>query len=116
MASVLGFVLRSKNRHKTARFYEVLGLHAHEHSHDGPVHYGISPTSKEFIVEIYAQSANFDHDTVMVIVDSVEQSLIAVAALEILPRTKLMQTDTLRYIYVTDPDGRDVMIVEEKSK
>jgi hypothetical protein len=109
---IAGIVLRADDRHATANFYARLGLTAREHEHGGPKHYEIGPTSEGFVVEAYLRSAAFTRDAVMVEVDSIDAALAALAALGTRARTEPKTTGDLRFVYVSDPDGRDVMLME----
>jgi|AntRauTorckE6833_2_1112554.scaffolds.fasta_scaffold06782_6 hypothetical protein len=112
-SKIIGTVFRSQDKHKTAAFYEVLGLFLNEHQHGGPLHYEASPLAEDFVCEIYQASEKFSADAVMVEVSSVEESIEAVAALGVEPKTQLKQAGDTKFIYVTDPDGRDVMLLQK---
>lgn len=112
MATIVGFVLRSSNKERTAYFYEVLGLKTEHHQHGGPMHYEVSQISPDFVLEIYKRSDEYLRDAIMVQVESIELALEAVAKFGIFPNTNIIQAQDIRFIYVSDPDGRDVMLVE----
>jgi hypothetical protein len=107
-----GTVLRAADKHATARFYERLGLVTHEHEHDGPRHYEIGPVALDAVVEVYARSAAFTGDAIMVEVDSLDAALTAVLDSGAAPKVGPKDAGAFRFAYVTDPDGRDVMLIE----
>jgi predicted lactoylglutathione lyase len=111
---IAGIVLRASNRHITAEFYKKLGLNTNEHEHGGPKHYEIGPLSKENVVEIYQQSTTFTRDAIMLEVDSIDSAITAVSDLGIKPKGEVKDSVSMRFVYITDPDGRDVMLIENK--
>jgi hypothetical protein len=110
---IAGVVLRASDRHATASFYARLGLTTREHEHGGPKHYEIGPSSEGFVVEAYAKSAAFPRDAVMVEVDSIEAALEALVEFGTRTRTALKVAGDMKFVYVSDPDGRDVMLIEQ---
>jgi hypothetical protein len=114
-ARIAGVVFRAADRHVTARFYARLGLAAREHEHGGPKHYEIGPPSEGFVVEAYLKSSAFPVDPVMVEVESIDAALAAVSALGARPRTAVKTAGDMKFVYVSDPDGRDVMLIEKIS-
>jgi hypothetical protein len=110
---IAGVVLRAADRHVTARFYAQLGLAAREHEHGGPKHYEIGPPSETFVVEAYSKSSAFPSDAVMVEVDSIDAALRAVEQFEIRPMAAAKNAGEFRFVYVADPDGRPVMLIEK---
>lgn len=114
IAHIAGFVLRSKDRHLTARFYAELGLSTHDHEHGGPRHYETGPLSEDFVVEVYQASEHFPGDALMLEVSSIEHSLEVSARFGVQIRTSLRDLGEVKIIYITDPDGRDVMLIEKK--
>jgi predicted enzyme related to lactoylglutathione lyase len=111
---IAGFVFRSSDRHATAKFYEALGLNTDEHSHGGPMHYGILSFSLESILEVYQSSRDFFKDSIMIYVDSIESALSKVGQFESELIGKIKDTDNMRFVYTTDPDNRSVMLIERK--
>ena len=109
---IAGVVFRSADRHATARFYARLGLGTREHEHGGPKHYEIGPASEAFVVEAYLKSAAFARDAIMVEVDSIAAALAAVSEFGTRPRTEPKVAGDMKFLYVSDPDGRDVMLIE----
>ena len=111
-ARIAGVVLRASDRQATARFYARLGLATREHEHGGPKHHEIGPSSEGFVVEAYARSAAFPRDAIMVEVDSIDAALEALVEFGTRPRIPLKMTGDMKFVYVSDPDGRDVMLIE----
>ena len=110
-----GTILRAADKHATARFYERLGLLAHEHEHGGPRHYEIGPVAPSAVVEVYARSAAFTGDAIMIEVDSLDAVLAAVLEPGAAPKVGPKDAGAFRFAYVTDPDGRDVMLIENSA-
>ena len=110
---IAGIVLRAADRHATARFYAALGLATREHEHGGPKHYEVGPQSAEAVVEVYQRSAAFTTDAIMVEVASIDAALQAVLEVGARPRSAPKDAGEFRFVYVTDPDGRDVMLIEK---
>jgi 4a-hydroxytetrahydrobiopterin dehydratase len=107
-AHIAGFVLRAQNREETAAFYRKLGLSADEHAHGGPIHFELGPTSPSCVAEIYKSTPNFPKDALMVQVPSIEATLTHIG----MP-VEIRDVSDMRLAYVTDPDGRAVMVYEE---
>lgn len=110
--NIAGIVLRSADRHATARFYARLGLTVREHEHGGPKHYEIGPPSEGIVVEAYLKTPAFARDALMVEVEAIDAALAALADLGTVPRTEPKVAGDMRFVYVADPDGRDVMLIE----
>lgn len=105
-AQFLGVVLRSTNYAQTAEFYEKLGLKFEEHQHGGPLHFRSEDIDPTFVVEIYRQSTKYQNHTIMIAVPCLETAMDAIGCFpEILG-------DEMRFVYVNDPDGTPVMLVE----
>lgn len=115
-ASIAGFVLRAGDRHETSRFYEELGLRGNEHQHGGPVHYAMGPMSDECVMEVYSRSPAFSQDALMLNVDSIVASLQVAATFGIQAKMNVREMQDALFIYITDPDGRPVMLIEKKQK
>jgi catechol 2,3-dioxygenase-like lactoylglutathione lyase family enzyme len=113
-ARFAGLVLRATDKHASARFYECLGLVAREHEHGGPRHYEVGPPARDSVLEVYAKSAAFGGDAVMVDVDSLDAALAAVLAPGEAPKAGPKDAGSFRFAYVTDPDGRSVMPIETR--
>ena len=111
---IVGFVQRAHDKHETALFYEALGLTTWHHGHGGPQHYQVSPMFGDAVLEIYQATQTFGKDAVMLEVSSISNALHAVETFGILPRTDLKETSEMKFIYIIDPDGRDVMLIEKK--
>ncbi len=117
---IAGFVLRCKDRKKTARFYAKLGLTTNEHQHGGPLHFEIGPVRKqlvlefeEFVMEIYDASDKRPRDAPMLMVDSLKKTLKRIKKLDLEPKKSALGNGRFIYLYITDPDDRDVMLVED---
>ncbi|MEY2665804.1 MAG: hypothetical protein RLZZ480_909 [Candidatus Parcubacteria bacterium] len=106
-AQVAGFILRALDRERTALFYQALGLHAHEHEHEGPLHFELGPTDPACVAEVYRRSDNFPTDALMVKVLSLDTALSNIHA-----TPNIREVGDMRLAYVTDPDGRSVMVYE----
>lgn len=100
-------MLRAVDRENTADFYRVLGLNAHEHSHEGPLHFELGPTDPQCVAEIYKRSEKFPKDALMVKVPSLQEVLYR---LGLSPEIKNVGDMSLAYI--SDPDDRTVMLYE----
>ena len=111
---IVGFVQRAHDKHETARFYKALGLTTWHHQHGGPQHYEVSPVFGDVVLEIYQATPTFAKDAVMLEVPSISNALQIVETFGIFPRTDLKETTEMKFIYITDPDGRDVMLIEKK--
>lgn len=113
--SFAGIILRAKDRHRTARYYEKLGLETHEHEHGGPRHYGVTPLDDGFVVEIYSASSTFPNDALMLIVPSIAEASVTSEANGGTPVKEVKSTPSFKFAYVTDPDNRNVMLIEKSS-
>ncbi len=113
-AKIAGFILRSHNRRETAEFYTALGLTSNEHSHGGPVHAEVGPNSPTIVLEVYSRSEAYHADAVMIEVDSIENSIRAVARFDPDPVYPIRGDSGFRFIYISDPDERPVMLIEKK--
>lgn len=111
---ISGIVLRSKDKIKTAEFYSRLGLVAHDHQHGGPMHYEVKDISKDFFVEIYQNSEKFCRDALMIEVEDMQDTLDVLKEFYVNEISELRETATMKFIYIKDPDGRDVMLIEQK--
>lgn len=65
-------------------------------------------------MEVYARSSAFPRDAIMLNVDSIEAALTVAAEFGIQATTDLKDAGDTRFLYITDPDGRPVMLVEKK--
>lgn len=110
-ARFAGLILRSGTYHDVAEFYRSLGLEMEEHQHGGPKHYGSGQVADAFVVEVYRRSENFPADAVMVAVDSLEAALEAVG---FSGRAEIRSGGEMRFAYVHDPDGRPVMLMQDR--
>mgnify|MGYP001602530872 CR=1 FL=1 len=109
---VAGYILRAKDRHTTARFYQELGLNTKEHRHGGPKHYEMGTLTDACVMEVYQWSELFPHDALMLSVDSISNALGIAATYGIQPRTELREMPEMKFIYINDPDGRAIMLIE----
>lgn len=107
-AQVAGFILRAQSREETSAFYRALGLQAHEHVHGGPIHFELGPTDPGCVAEIYKWSPNFPSDALMVKVSSIDEALARIGV-----SVEVRDVNDMRLAYVTDPDGRAVMVFEQ---
>lgn len=105
--------MRATSHSRTARFYNELGLEAKEHTDHGPTHFELLPLSESMVVEIYQASANFPGDAVMIEVESLEDALEVARRSEISPRSEIKELKDSRFVYIKDPDGRDVMLIQK---
>ena len=114
-----GFVLRCADKKITADFYAALGLTTTEHQHAGPSHFGVEPLADkktEFIVEIYDASARYAKDAIIVWVDSIARALAIAKDFSIEPKAEIKVVNNFLRVYITDPDGRDVMLIQEQNQ
>ncbi len=107
-AQMAGFMLRAQSREETAAFYQALGLQAHEHKHGGPIHFELGPTDPGCVAEIYKRTSNYPKDALMVKVSSIDETLARIGA-----TVEVKDVGDMRLTYLTDPDGRAVMLYEE---
>jgi catechol 2,3-dioxygenase-like lactoylglutathione lyase family enzyme len=116
MIAIGGVILRCKDRARTAAFYSRLGLRAEGRQRGGSIHYEVLPISESFVVELHLASASFDKDAIMIEVQSLADVLkILEEECAVLPRSVSTSSTGTSLAYVSDPDGRDVMLYE-KSK
>ena len=108
-----GIVLRASSRQDTATFYEALGLTLTEHQHGGPYHFEVSPVSPDIVVEIYTASPTFRRDALIVEVSSIEETLRNIESYGDW-HGDVVHRGELTFVYVTDPDGRPLMLLEKK--
>lgn len=111
--TVAGFILRTGNRVETSKFYAELGLNIKEHRHGGPIHNEVGPMSQECTLEIYLRSQTFTEDVLMLNVNSIDEALCTASKFNIQPQTALLKMQDSNYIYITDPDGRSLMLIEK---
>ena len=112
--TIAGFILRAANRQETARFYAELGLRVNEHQHGGPIHHEVGPMSDGCVMEVYTRSPAFSQDALMLNVDSIDVSLQVAAKFGIQAKTDARDMGDARFIYIADPDGRPLMLIEKK--
>ncbi len=111
---IAGYILRAEDKKITADFYSRLGLGVREHEHGGPLHFEITESSPDSVVEIYQRTNAVSVDALMIEVDSINDALKIVKEFGILPKTALKETIDMQFIYINDPDGRGVMLLEKK--
>ncbi len=111
---IAGFILRAMDKVVTADFYSKLGLSLREHEHGGPLHFEILDASQNFVTEIYQKTEKFAMDAVMIEVGSINDALKIVKEFGIIPKTELKEMVDIKFMYITDPDGRDVMLIEKR--
>jgi hypothetical protein len=114
MAHIAGFVLRSKSREETARFYQVLGLATNEHAHGGPRHTELVPMDRVVTCEIYASSPKYSRDALMVYVQSVEETIKKLERASFPQRTDIVKQESSCFAYVYDPDERPVLLMQKR--
>ncbi|HMO78026.1 MAG TPA: VOC family protein [Candidatus Paceibacterota bacterium] len=111
MSTLLGLVRRVSNRDKTVSFYKLLGLDLFRHQHGvGPLHFGVGPVHPDFVIEIYQESHRYPRDALMVRVNDLAATIL------LLKRQGINVHITVRegyMVYVKDPDGMDVMLVQK---
>ena len=114
-SQILGVVLRSKDPAVTVKFYEALKLRSNYHEHGGPMHYELGPNSQGIVIEVYRQSDNFKRDAIMIEVPSIEEALKAIDEFLLTDFIYVVKDSVdMRFVYVCDPDGRHVMIIQKK--
>ena len=113
-ASIAGFILRAADKAVTADFYSQLGLGVREHEHGGPLHFEVTGVSPDFVVEMYKKTDRFNVDALMVEVGSIDTALDVAKKFGIFGKTEMKEAADMKFIYITDPDGRDVMLIEKK--
>src|SRR3989344_6431209 len=115
---IVGFVLRCTNKEKTTEFYKALGLTATPHQHpSGPIHFGLEPLADkntEFVVELYDIRAPRIMDAIMLEVDSIERTLAIAKEFGTEAKTRPKISNGRMYVYITGPDNRDIMLIEQK--
>lgn len=112
---IAGIVFRSKDKTFLSRFYSDIGLSTNEHQHGGPRHFEVTPLSNDGVLEIYSLSELFPHDALMLYVDSISETLSVVAkGYNIYPEHPIKETVTSFFLYIKDPDGRLVMLIQKK--
>ncbi len=111
-----GILFRCLDKKKTAKFYAKLGLTIVEHEHGGPLHFEIGPAASTMVVELYNASDYYPRDAIMIMVDSLKKSLGKIKKLGIVPKTSIIENRGFVLIYITDPDGRDVMLFQREKR
>lgn len=108
MSIILGLVRRVKNRTEMANFYRLLGLSLVEHQHGGPVHVEVGPVDPSFVLEVYERSERYPTDALMIGVEDLK------AVLQLLQQSgfEAPSVNEKNFVYVKDPDGVDVMLVQ----
>lgn len=117
MTKIAGFVLRCADKKITADFYSKLGLTTTEHQHGGPPHFQLEPLADkntEMVVELYSLSKQYAKDAIMLYVDSIPKALAIAKDFGIEPKTEIKEIKNFLHVYITDPDGRDVMLIQEQ--
>lgn len=115
MTKIAGMVFRCKDERVTTDFYNKLGLGMKESQHgSSPLHFEVTTAAEKVLFEFYDSSTRRPKDTIMLVVDSVEDALNVAKDFGIEPKTPLVTAKGYRYIYITDPDDRDVMLIQEE--
>ena len=104
------FILRADKKNDTAQFYRKLGLVLTSHHHDGPTHFLMAPVSRDIVFEIYQTSKKHNRDAIMLNVDNLEKVLELLG----LVQSEIHESNSIRFTYVSDPDGRDVILIQKK--
>lgn len=112
-AHIAGYVMRAPDKDATKKFYEALGLQFHEHQHGGPMHFEIGPNSPDIVFELYRASLEYPLDAIMLEVDSINDAIAVCKTLDI-PGYEMHMHMAGTLVFVTDPDGRNVMLFEMK--
>lgn len=104
-AKITALVMRG-GREELRAFYKMLGVEFQEERHGkGPVH-DTSPVDAEAVLELYPESAGRG-DTLVLEVESLDN------ARRHLLRHGQEVEDRGRVLFLKDPEGRDVMIMQE---
>ncbi len=114
-ARIVGLVLRAQDKSVCANFYDRLGLELHEHQHGGPMHFEMRPHAPEVVFELYQASSRYQQDALIIEVDSLADALRVCAEFGIMPASALKESPDAAFVYIADPDGRCVMLVEQKT-
>lgn len=112
-ARIAGLVLRAEYKEATAAFYRELGLNLFEHAHGGPEHFEMKPLSFDIVFELYQASQKFNQDALMLEVDSLTHTLRVCANNGIFPAAAMKVVPGMQFVYVTDMDGRLLMLMEK---
>lgn len=115
MAKIAGFIFRVKQTDTAATFYKALGLSINEHAHGGPLHIEVGPTSPSFVLELYKKSAKFNQDALMIEVDSLDAALLSVREFLGAAPAQVQEHPTMKLVYISDPEGRMIMLYETLS-
>lgn len=114
MSKILGVVLRTGHYEKQKDLYGFLGINVDEHQHGGPLHLGIGPLSKDFVMEVYKSSVKFSVPALMV---DLESDLLGVLGglketFNIVPEDEMKEFDSDRkFVYIKGFDGQLIMLV-----
>lgn len=111
-ARIAGLVLRAQDKSVSANFYHRLGLDLREHEHGGPLHFEMGPHAPGVVFELYKASLKYPEDALMIEVDSLADALLVCAEFGIAPGEPMRPG--AEFVYIVDPDGRSVMLVETK--
>jgi hypothetical protein len=109
-----GIILRSENRARLEEFYTGLGLTFQVHQHGGPVHAECQDIDNAFVLEIYAASRAYPRDALIIRVDSLLASIAIAESSGGALLVAAQEKPTMRFAYISDPDGRPVMLFESK--
>lgn len=108
MSTILGIIRRAKSRKQVTEFYRLIGLNVNEHQHGGPVHAEMGPIDPKFVLEVYQQSPRYATDVVMVGVEDLRVTLLTLQQNGV----DVPHMTEKNFVYVKDPDGSDVMLVQ----
>lgn len=114
---ILGITLRCLDEQATMEFYFALGLTKNRVSGDGSLCLLVETHAKEMPFEIDGFDVYPPMDSYTFVVDSMDEALTAIERLGILPKTEVRTRSDGKaiYCYITDPDGRTIMLVQGKS-
>jgi lactoylglutathione lyase len=115
MGTFAGIVLRSNDRERLKAFYECLGMKFEIHKHgEGPEHASFV-VENSTVLEIYKRSRpKYIDDAILVVVSSVAKTLAQLRKGEFIPRKEKGSKEAdLTQVYISDPDGRPVLLLQE---
>lgn len=110
-----GIAMRSRDRDVAADFYRDLGFSPKLHEHGGPLHFEMLEFTPFPIVEIYKMSENFPEDAIIIYTSSLDETLNNVKKYAVEHITDIRKLSDASFIYIKDPDGRTLLIMESLS-
>jgi predicted enzyme related to lactoylglutathione lyase len=109
---IAGYILRAKKRNTTVRFYEALGIDMAEQEHGGPKHFEMTSVSAAPVFELYQRTKKFPQDTLMLAVDSIDEAIAVAREFGIVPLQEARLASGLKIAYISDPDGRPILLLQ----